>query len=307
MSGKTIQIYLPNGDPRGMRIAEVTTRIVRVFEIPRTELSKFLTRPEANQVGVYFLFGENEAGNLACYIGQSGSVGERLKSHNINKDFWTRAIAVVSLTNNWTQTHVTYLEWLCLQAAKKALRYELDNGNEGSKPFTPEALEADCQEVFETVRFLTTALVFPPPFDELITKQKIQLNTAQQPSANNSESMAEAERLIYTCKGRGEADAQGVYTTDGFVVFKGSKARKDVVDSIKNNSKYMERRVDLLGHGKLRLVGEVLEFMEDVLFTSPSGASNIVMGRTSNGWVDWILPDGRTLHDVERSEIAVKI
>jgi len=32
---KTIQIYLPGGDPRGIRVAEVTTRIVQVIEVPR--------------------------------------------------------------------------------------------------------------------------------------------------------------------------------------------------------------------------------------------------------------------------------
>jgi Domain of unknown function (DUF4357) len=300
MSGKTIQIYLPSGDPRGMRIAEITTRIVRTFEIPRAELSKFLTRPEANQVGVYFLFGENEAGNPACYIGQSGSVGERLKNHNINKDFWSRAIAVVSLTNNWTQTHVTYLEWLCLQAAKKADRYELENGNEGSKPFTPEALEADCQEVFETVSFLTTALVYPL-FDELPTKQKTQANFNTQSSSTQNDSNASNETRIYFCKGKGGADAQGVYSADGFVVFKGSKARKTVVDSFKED-RFMNRRNILFSQGKIQDTGDVLEFIEDVLFSAPSAASDMVLGRASNGWIDWSLSDGRTLHDMERSE-----
>lgn len=32
---KTIQIFLPGGDPRGIRIAEITTRIVQVIEVPR--------------------------------------------------------------------------------------------------------------------------------------------------------------------------------------------------------------------------------------------------------------------------------
>ena len=32
---QTIQIYLPAGDPRGMRVAEITTRIIRVIEVPR--------------------------------------------------------------------------------------------------------------------------------------------------------------------------------------------------------------------------------------------------------------------------------
>ena len=33
---KTIQIYLPGGDPRGIRVAEITTRIVQVIEVPRS-------------------------------------------------------------------------------------------------------------------------------------------------------------------------------------------------------------------------------------------------------------------------------
>jgi hypothetical protein len=33
----TIQFFLPLGDPRGMRVAEITTRIVRVIEVPRSQ------------------------------------------------------------------------------------------------------------------------------------------------------------------------------------------------------------------------------------------------------------------------------
>ena len=32
---KTIPIFLPGGDPHGIRIAETTTRIVQVIEVPR--------------------------------------------------------------------------------------------------------------------------------------------------------------------------------------------------------------------------------------------------------------------------------
>ena len=31
MTPKTIQIFLPGGDPRGIRVAEITTRIVQVI------------------------------------------------------------------------------------------------------------------------------------------------------------------------------------------------------------------------------------------------------------------------------------
>ncbi|MHB8345992.1 MAG: GIY-YIG nuclease family protein [Acidiferrobacterales bacterium] len=110
---QTIQIFLPAGDPQGIRVAEITTRIVRVIEVPRSLLAEFLKMPEAQQVGVYYLVGPAEEGEGALlYIGQSGAVGSRLAQHNENKDFWNRALVVVSLTDSLTQTHVLFLEWL---------------------------------------------------------------------------------------------------------------------------------------------------------------------------------------------------
>ena len=121
---QTIQIFLPSGDPRGMRVAEITTRIVRVIEVPRSQLADFLKMPEAQQVGVYFLMGElSEAGLPRTYIGQSGSVGKRLEQHHQNKDFWNRAFVVISLTNSLTQTHALFLEWLAIAEATKAAGY----------------------------------------------------------------------------------------------------------------------------------------------------------------------------------------
>ena len=49
---QTIQIHLPVSDPRDMRVAENTTRIVRVIEVPRSQLADFLKMPEAQPVGV---------------------------------------------------------------------------------------------------------------------------------------------------------------------------------------------------------------------------------------------------------------
>ena len=49
---RTIQIYLPKGDPRGIRVAELTTSIVRVTEVPRALLDQFQDMPEAKQVAL---------------------------------------------------------------------------------------------------------------------------------------------------------------------------------------------------------------------------------------------------------------
>ena len=49
---KTIQIFLPGGDPRGIRIAEITTRILQVIEVPRSLLPTFLKMPQSGQVAL---------------------------------------------------------------------------------------------------------------------------------------------------------------------------------------------------------------------------------------------------------------
>ena len=56
---KPIQIVLPSGEPHGIRIAEITTRIVKVIEVPRSLLADFLAMEQSSQVGVYVLVGED--------------------------------------------------------------------------------------------------------------------------------------------------------------------------------------------------------------------------------------------------------
>jgi hypothetical protein len=278
---RTIQIFLPGGDPRGLRIAEITTSIVRVFEIPRSLLAEFLSQPSSDQVGVYFLLGTREGEGLpSLYIGQSGDVGNRLAQHHRAIEFWDRALAVVSLTNNLTQTHAAYLEWLAIREATSAGRWRLENGTVGSKPHTPPPLEADCQEVFDIARTLVATLGHPL-FEPLVTRG--------------------AKTRVYLCRASG-ADARGEYTPEGFVVLKGSRGRIENVASIRGTS--LERmRMGLVDEGVLVAEGEHYRFVRDRAFASPSAAASAVLGRTANGWVEWKTEDGRTLDEIERGSL----
>ena len=90
---KTLQIFLPTGEPRGIRIAEVTTRIVQAVLIPRSELAEAKKRSELDHVAAYMLFGELEdAAKPLVYIGQTENPRKRLDYHNANKDFWRTAV-----------------------------------------------------------------------------------------------------------------------------------------------------------------------------------------------------------------------
>ena len=68
---KTLRIFLPEGTPAGIQIAELTTRIVQAISVPRTHLKQFYNRPESQFVGAYLLFGEDDDGSKPLvYIGQ---------------------------------------------------------------------------------------------------------------------------------------------------------------------------------------------------------------------------------------------
>ena len=283
---QTIQIFLPAGDPRGMRVAEITTRIVRVIEVPRSQLAEFVRTPEAQQVGVYFLMGElSEAGLPRVYIGQSGSVGNRLVQHNQYKDFWNRAMVVISLTNSMTQTHALFLEWFAIQQAAQAGRYSLENGNTGARPHTPAPLEADCHEIHETAATLLATLG-QPIFEPL----------------TNAATFLGVKELFY-CKASG-SDGVGEYTTEGFVVHKGSRGRGENVASFKGTSGERLRAL-LIAEGVLSSFDGMLVFSRDHLFPSPSSAADVLTGRNANGWTEWKSSNGKTLDELKRQSVKI--
>lgn len=277
---RTIQIYLPSGDPRGIRVAELTTSIVRVIEVPRALLDNFLEMPEAQQVGLYFLIGDDEDQDFpSVYIGQSGGVGARLSEHHKQKEFWNRALVVVSLTNSLTQTHALFLEWCSIKHANQAGRYNVQNGNGGSKPHTPAPLEADCWEIFDTLRTLIATLGQP----------------VLEPLAKAKETVAKEE--VFYCK-TSNYDAIAQYTTEGMVVMKGSKARVEMVPSAGESQQ--KRRQQLIAEGVLKLEDGFYVFQRDVLFKSPSGASDAITGASTNGWQLWKTKEGKTLDELKR-------
>lgn len=271
-----------------MRVANLTTRTVRVFEVPRSLLPQFLQRPESGQVGVYYLFGANEDEAPQCYIGQSGNVGVRLQQHTSTKDFWTRAMVAVSLTNEWTSTHAAYLEWLSLWRARAAGRYNLVNGNQASNPFTPEPLEADCQEFIDTIAVLLATL--GAPVLEAVKP------AASLPEKSNSD---EPESLFFREAG---CEATGFQTSEGLLVLAGSKGRPDVRKSARPG--IAVQRAALEAEGVIKVGEHELIFLKDHLFGSPSAAGCALVGGENNGRTSWRNGQGQSISDLEQLAIA---
>lgn len=280
--GQTIQIFLPSGNPQGLRQAEITTRTVQVFDVPRSSLPEFLEKDQAHQVGLYFLFGSAKVADdrVECYVGESDDVGQRLRTHDKGKQFWDRALVAVSLTNTWTKAHVRYLESKAVKAGRAAGRFILNNGTDGSvTAYTPLPLQADCDEFFETVSTLTATLGFP-----VLRPMKTQEATRP-------------ERLLHI-SGL-EDTTSGTYSTDGLTVFAGTVC-VDRKSGVRTYERIANQRALLEADGVLTRDGDRLLFARNWVFASPSGAACLILGRSANGWDVWRDAHGRTLDYIER-------
>jgi len=275
---QTIQIFLPDGSPRSVKIAEITNRIVQAVFIPRNKLEYIGERNEVKNVGVYFLFGESEDSlKPLVYIGQAEDCYMRLKQHNREKEFWNYAIAVTSKINSFTKSHVQFLEYYSIKFAGEVNRYKTQNNTVPSKPFVTESMEADLLDNFETIKILLSALGYPL-FDSV-----------------NKKDIKKSE--ILHINGRG-IKAEGDLIDDGFVVFKGSQARSETTPScheylIATRNKLVESGILLRNNG-------FLVFNEDYVFNSPSTAGGVVLGRATNGWTQWRDAKGATLDELKR-------
>lgn len=277
MRAQTIQIFLPNGEPRGVRQAEITTKTVRVFDIPRGDVSSLPADISLNVPGLYFLIGaDDDQPNV--YIGESDSVKHRLAQHLLGKDFWDRAIIAISMTNSWTKAHVQLLENAALEAAKKSRQYKIVNSQNGKISNVPTPLRADCEEYFETIEVLISTLGYPV-LDIPRTAQDASLSQTYFLSRNG-------------------LGAKGIYENGAITVLAGSPFQLSDGKTA-NAESILKRQRRLIEEGVLSESSS--EFLISHTFSTPSGAAAIVLGKASNGWVDWRNANGEMLTNRSQS------
>lgn len=274
---QTIQIFLPDGNPTSIKIADLTNRLIVSVLIPRSKLIECGVRPEIRKYGIYFLFGINEdKAKPIAYIGETDDCFERLKSHNRNKEFWNYAVAITSKSDIFTKSHVKFLEYICIKTAKEIGRYDLENLTAPAKEHISESMEADLLDNFETIKVLLSTLGFPI-LEEIRNTSKA--------------------KEILNCKGK-NANAMGELTGDGFAVFKGSIANFEETKTAGNWVVGM--RTKLKNDNILVQQGDTYIFEEDFIFGSPSAAAAAVLGRRANGWTEWKNSDGKTIDEIYR-------
>ena len=147
-AGFSVRIFLPSGDPDGLRIVEKSNWTGQGLFFPRSVFADVRQRPELKRTGVYVLWGPGESGQLPrVYVGEGDGVLPRLDQHAKTKDFWTHAAVFSSKDQNLNTAHVQYLESSLVALANEAKRCELDNGNVPQLPSLSEADAADAERL----------------------------------------------------------------------------------------------------------------------------------------------------------------
>ncbi|MDR1961783.1 MAG: GIY-YIG nuclease family protein [Gracilibacteraceae bacterium] len=296
--GKSINLFLMDGDPNGRIKSTLANWTGVAYKIPRTELEKCKGRDDISQSGVYFLFGtSDDTGESVVYIGQAGvrKNGEgilyRLQEHKRNpeKDYWTEAVVFTTSNNSFGPTEISYLENRFTNMASAAKRYIVKNGNDPSPGNITEEKESELEEFIDYSKIVMGTLghkVFEPLVKVV--------------SRSDGNLLNETEEILLHLKRKSKKsgttiEANCKRTNEGFVVLQGSMIEMVDSDSIPPGIKEKRKNAN---------VGEDGILQEDVFFKSPSYAAAFVIGGHTNGLADWKTSDGHTLKDLENSEVA---
>ena len=144
----TIRIYVPDGDPDGVKIIDHLNWTGVGIAFPRSAWPRLARRSEFDRAGVYVLTGTGEGTEddlPTIYVGQGDEIRTRIDAHHANKDFWEWGYAFVSNGDSLNRAHITWLEHALIQRASKARRCHLDNGNLPREPALSESERADTE------------------------------------------------------------------------------------------------------------------------------------------------------------------
>jgi hypothetical protein len=283
--GFSVRIFIPTGDPEGLRIIEKSNWTGQGLMFPRALFPEVRQRSELQRTGVYVLWGPSESGQLPrVYVGEGDFVRDRLDQHHRQKDFWTHAVVFISKDQNLNKAHVQYLEARLVALAQEAKRAVLDNSNVPQLPVLSEADRADAEA------FLADVLLCLPVLG---------VNVFEKPKISASTESEGVQELFLRAKG---IEARGIYAAEGFIVRAGSQAVKDEAKSCPVSASKL--REALREKGVLKDAGDYYLFSQDYTFSSPSAASDVLLGYSSNGRTEWKDAKGRTLKDIQEEAVS---
>lgn len=287
--GKSIELFLVNGTADSLITAELSNWNGKAIKIPRIEVAT-CKRDDITQAGVYFLFCKENDGSDSVYIGEAENVKERLvqhlRDHQSEKEKYYWNTAVIFIGRDLNKALIRYLENRFVDLARCSKRYHVLTKNTYRNTVMKESQIAVMEEFVDNVKILIDVL----GYKVLEPVSKPEISPEENADDGGKKNRFYLERNI---KNVGKVEAVGMRTTEGFVVLQGSTISPMCDDTISATLKEQRSKANIVDH--------ILQ--EDVLFSSPSYAAVFVIGKSANGLTSWKSDDGRTLKDVENSQI----
>lgn len=293
MLGRSLELYFIDDRPDGMLTAEVFNWTGHVLCSPRTRLADALKRREASQTGVYILTGERNGEPLA-YIGESENISDRIRSHDANKEWWSRVVFISTSADVLNKAHAKYLEARLVENARKVNRITLENGNTPPRSSLSEAGQANMEAFLDQLLMVLPAIGVD--FFVEYTRAK------KHPELQKEDTTSPSFELKVN---KYQISATATLIDGDFLVDKGSFARLKWVGEGDWDAGYAKLHQELLNKGVLKPDGDLCVFTSDYAFRSTSAAAAVVTGRPASGPASWKLrKDGRTYKEWEADQIS---
>ena len=271
---KKLETIYHNGQPDGIRSIRRHLSTMTTYVVPRPLLSEAKKLTGINRPGIYYLISENDDNKIAqIYIGQTRNGVSRLEDHNRSKDFWNKAIMFLADSKTFSLDMISGLEAFAINKAHESKRYKVENSVNPKYEIDEYDLPL-IEEVYEEIQFI--------------------MGTQGYKMDDSKTSLDEAAVLHTTRNG---IEAFGIYDGERFEVLEGSRVN---IDKKVHLERYNKQRNELLANGTISQIDGKYILNAVLTFNTPSGASDFILGGSTNGWMEWKNKEGKTLDELYR-------
>ena len=270
---KKLETIYHNGQPDGIRSIRRNLSTMTVYVIPRPLLAEAKTISGINRPGIYYLINENDDNKIAqIYVGQTRNGILRLDDHNRSKDFWNKAIMLLADNKTFSLDMISGLEKFAIIKAQESKRYKVEN-TVVPKYEIDEYDMASVEEIYDEIQFI-------------MGTQGYKMDNVKSSTSSD---------IFHTT--RNGISALGIYDGEKFQVLEGSQIN---INKPVHLARYNKQRAELLASGEISQVDGKYFLNITIEFNTPSGASDFVLGGSTNGWVEWKNSEGKTLNEIFR-------
>lgn len=271
---RAITYYYPDETaPSSLKVFQDRSSQIRGFFFTRDRLEDMAKVENAGNYAIYFLLGndDDEHPIPTIYVGQSKNGAGRIIDHKYKKSFWSHCIMFVSDNNAFDTNAIDYMEYYFIQKVVSAGVYVVENKDERKKK-------------------PNVSIYDQPAYDQYITQIEFLLQIEGVRLTLPAKKIAEK---YYKLRGKGPS-AQAYFQEGKFYLEVGSIIRPSATKSESMKS-IMDRRkqqiAQLLAEKKIAPSKDddrCYEVLYPLSFKSPSTMAVFVLGRSANGWDEFV-------------------